>query len=598
MTFADKLNKIINELGADTKSIASFAGFDRSQLSRLRSGKLISRPQSSTTAKLVNGLYLYADSGNGLDGLCLFLGIPSGRSAEEIQEGILAWLYDGIEEVQALPKPGAKPVGRPRKDRTGLRFFGERLNAAMNLAELSHVCLGRMLHLDQSLISRYRSGVRTPEDNPENADRLCEVLLDRIEHIGHMRRLSELMQQPADEIDMMSFSSWLFHREDSPDQAIRTAESLLADFDAFSGGIGAMLPSVRDAAPEEIRNSDTAVYYGTAGLREAVLRFLGNAAAGNASELLLYSDENQDWLTADPSFLMKWAALMSACVKNGTHIKIIHNIDRDLAEMNQAITSWLPLYISGMVTSFYSRKQRDRRFSHTLFLWPGHACISSFQAMGVKDGIYRYDTGARELELCKAGYSMLMESASPLLSGVTSRCYEWNSDATIIQNTLSIATMPETLVAELGQPQLSAVWEEAHAALLKGLAGHAVNECIPLAADELIFAGQVAVESIPGMKPLYYTPQQYSMHIKNIVKLSADYPSYRFFPLREAPFPNIRLLISETMAQISHAAIPAFSFRLTHPLMCKAFQGYAESLMEQYSVDRNTLRRRLEGKYV
>ena len=90
-------------------------------------------------------------------------------------------------------------------------------------------------------------------------------------------------------------------------------------------------------------------YLGTEGLRAAVLRFLGTALKENAEILYLYSDEDQSWMTSDPEFLMQWSSLMQACVANGTKINIIHNIDRDLNEMNAAIKSWLPLYMSGMI---------------------------------------------------------------------------------------------------------------------------------------------------------------------------------------------------------------------------------------------------------
>ena len=65
MHFTERLNKLIEDLGADTKTIAAFAGFDRSQLSRLRTGKLIPRPWSSTIEKLAAGLYLFSDNHNG-----------------------------------------------------------------------------------------------------------------------------------------------------------------------------------------------------------------------------------------------------------------------------------------------------------------------------------------------------------------------------------------------------------------------------------------------------------------------------------------------------------------------------------------------------
>lgn len=595
MSFADKLHQLIEELEANNGTIARFAGFDRSQLSRLRTGKLVPRRESSTTAKLVNGIYLYADNRNELDRLCAFTGISPEASGDAFREGILNWLYEGIEETQKAAAE-KRPVGRPRKDRAGLRYFGERLNAAMRLAELSNVRLSQLIHLDQSLISRYRSGVRTPEDNAANAERLCEILFSRIERTGCMQELAALMRQPVNEIDPTDFSAWLFHRGDLPGRDILAAEKLLSSFNDFPGTAGSPLPSVKPEAPAEIRGSAATAYYGADGLREAVLRFLGDAVAGNAAELRLYSDENQDWLTADPSFLMKWAALMSACVKNGTHIQIIHNIDRDLAEMSQAITNWLPLYMSGRITSYYSKKQKEHRYCHTMFLWPGHACIESFHAAGTEESIYRYDTEKRELQICEAGFAALMGSSLPLLAALAPDPVV-NTDVTVIQNTLSIATMPQELVEAFHQPRLTALWQKGHAVLLKRLENHTISECLPLAAEEALRAGTVSVEAVPDMAPLSYTPQQYALHIQNLVKLSGTYPSYRLYPLPETPFPNIRLLVSETAAQIFHAAAPSFSFGFTHPLMCRAFQGYADSLMHQYRMDRHSLRRMLMEKY-
>jgi hypothetical protein len=88
------------------------------------------------------------------------------------------------------------------------------------------------------------------------------------------------------------------------------------------------------------------------------------------------------------------------------------------------------------------------------------------------------------------------------------------------------------------------------------------------------------------------------MHIGNIVKLSEVYPNYRFYMLPEIPFPNMKLLITESRAQVIHTARPELSFSFTHPLMCKAFLGYAETLMNQYQMDRSSLRHKLEGQFL
>ena len=598
MHFTERLNKLIEDLGADTKTIAAFAGFDRSQLSRLRTGKLIPRPWSSTIEKLAAGLYLFSDNHNGLGQLCAIIGTSANAPAVEIKEGIRNWLFAGTEEEPGSPEPGRKSAGRPRKSRVRMKFFAERLDAAMDLAEISSIRLSKQIHVDASLISRYRSGVRTPEDNPRIVDRLSEILLNRIRRIGHMRELSELMRLPSEEIDNGSFSVWLFNQNELPDLAIPMAESLLASFDSFSEATGPKLPSPEDTALLEIPDTDQSVYYGTEGLRKAVLRFLHDAAAENAAELLLYSDEDQDWLTSDSVFLSHWAGLMSACVRNGTRIRIIHNIDRNLEEMNQAIKSWLPLYMSGMIESYYSRKQRDPRFTHTLFLRTGHACIESFRVIGSMQSIYHYHTEEPELQILASGFEAIMQSAKPLLVIDPPQLYTGNADAAVIQKELTIASMPENLVKEFNHPLLTKAWISARAALLRQLENHILNECVPLASDEDLFAGTVLTESIPGMDPLRYTPRQYAMHIENIVRLSEEYPNYRFYVLPEIPFPNMKLLITESKAQVIHAARPDLSFGFTHPLMCNAFLGYAETLMKQYQMDRNSLRHKLEGRFL
>ena len=598
MSFTERLNKLIEDLGANAKTIAGFAGFDRSQLSRLRTGKLVPGEGSSTIEKLISGIYLYSDNRNGLEELCGIIGIAKDAPAEEIKKKIRSWLFEGTAEASSMPRPGGRSAGRPRKNRTQMKYFSERLDASMNLASLSSVRLSQLLHVDASLISRYRSGVRTPEDNPEIVERLSEILLDRIDRTGHMRELSELMRQPEEEIDTAGFSLWLLNQVDLPEQTIPLAEDLLAFFDSVSPSSGTNLPFPQSVIPSEITDSGKSHYYGMEGLRESVLRFLSAAAAGHAERLMLYSDEDQDWLTSDPSFLARWAALMTACVKNGTRIRIVHNIDRNLEEMSHAIKNWLPLYTSGMIESYYSNKQRDRRFSHTLFLWPDHACIESFHVKGSKESIYHYYTEDPELGICASDFSELMKFSKPLVVIAPPKHYTGRSETYVIQRELTLGSMPEELVKEFDHPLLTAAWKDARALLLRQLENHVLNECITLPSDAELADGSVLTEWIHGMEPLRYTPRQYAMHIGNIITLSERFPTYRFFALPELPFPNMKLLITAGGTQISPTALPNLSFGFTHPLMCKAFLDYAESLLSQYRMDRNSLRHMLEGRFL
>jgi hypothetical protein len=158
-----------------------------------------------------------------------------------------------------------------------------------------------------------------------------------------------------------------------------------------------------------------AAYRGWEGLRLAVLRFLGSALEREVPVLCLYSDQDMSWLTEDADFLLRWRSLMLACVRRGMRIRIVHTVDRGLRELLDAIRSWMPLYLSGMVESFASTRPRGTRFSHTLFLAPEMAAVSCFFPAGQeRAALYRYDTAPEELEAANAFFRALLSSSRPL----------------------------------------------------------------------------------------------------------------------------------------------------------------------------------------
>jgi hypothetical protein len=407
------------------------------------------------------------------------------------------------------------------------------------------------------------------------------------------------MNIPAVILDEDALHDWLFDDGQSQDRDAGIAESLLGIFDSFSSETRLSIPAPEETVDIGITQSTQTEYFGRDGLRKAVLRFLYAAWSEKAELLLLYSDEDQEWLTGDKDFLMRWASLMSACVKNGTRIKIIHNVDRDLSEMTDAIKNWLPLYMSGMVESWYSTRTRNPRFSHTIFLCPGKACIESFHPVGTNaQAVYHYYVDRKILEVCRSGFDSMLEASGPLLKIPASIIYKGDSDITIIQNGLSVATMSEELVRSFNEPSLYEEWKTLQDALLFRLKKARVNECVTLANDEILFSGKVRIEQLFGVRELFYTPEQYAMHLRNIIRLSETYTGYPFCALPETPFPNMKVMVANDTACIIHAKRPELSFGLNHPLVCRAFRSYAESLMEQHKVDRNTLRKTLESKCI
>ncbi|MBP3279038.1 MAG: hypothetical protein J6M44_08810, partial [Butyrivibrio sp.] len=213
------------------------------------------------------------------------------------------------------------------------------------------------------------------------------------------------------------------------------------------------------------------------------------------------------------------------------------------------------------------------------------------------DAIYHYYTDDKSLDIIQKEYEALLKSSSPLIHPLPMTSLPTASDI-IIKNVLSLATMPEDLVKSLNDKVLYENWKNNNMLLLKKLESGTLYECIPLADDESLSGGTVPISPVFSGTEHFYTPQQYSKHIKNIIALSEKYENYRFYPIPETPFSNIDLLISDNSTKITPASQQGLSFELNHPSMCNAFRDYARTLMEQNKTDRNTLRKMLEDRFV
>ena len=286
--FTERLNELLETIGAGNKDIAKYGGFDRTNLSRLRSGTRRPGRLSPTVEKLVSGIYLFSDDRNALKELCDVIGMDPDASAPQIRQSIADWLFEGEpEETAGAEKASAgSAAAEKKKKQASLRSLAERLDSSMTLAELSNVRLSHLVHTDASLISRYRNGMRSPLSNPVIAEQISHILLHRILRHGKEKELAALMRLQDGKPEEVNFTAWLFQTEELPERNIHIAEDMLGFFDSYTAGSRIQLPPWESVAqgldPADARGA----YFGTEGLREAVLRFLTDAVKNRVSDLL------------------------------------------------------------------------------------------------------------------------------------------------------------------------------------------------------------------------------------------------------------------------------------------------------------------------
>lgn len=403
--FAERLNLLIRELSLSNAILAGYTGINRSNISRLRSGKKNPGLTGKTSLySLADGIIRHCSEHGYTEKLYQMVGAENALSSEELKESVVRWLSwdSGNLDWKAANKLRCK-------------HFGERLSLSMQLSSLTNVMLSRLIGVSPSLISRYRLGNDMPVKNSAQGFFLTDTLWQYILRNGKTKELAGYMDLDGLP-DENRYAEWLLDVEHSEQNDIQNVKKILQIFEVPLTEDALSLPSYEQISEtEQIEEQES--YSGADGLRRAVIRFLCTVIEKQANELYLYSDEGMDWMTSDSAFLLKWSALMGECVKRSIHIRIIHNIDRNSEEMIHAIKVWMPLYLSGMIEPYYCLTPGFNRFSHTMFLSPDIACITGFHVKGTeKHGIYHYDTSQPKLTDFYREFQELFKDAKHLMT--------------------------------------------------------------------------------------------------------------------------------------------------------------------------------------
>ena len=596
---AERITTLFALLGCNNTDIARYAGCSSGNISKLKTGHRAPKPASRSIASFAGGVYDYADYENmlpALQELCSSADITRGS----MLPALIAWLY-GTGNI-VLPAHTATPRSK-RMQTLRRQNFGERLDRAVSLLNLSNRQLSGLLNIDVSLISRYRSGLCSPHGNARLAERLSDVLLSRAERGGKAAELAELCGTDTEHLDAAAVSAWLYDLSPEEDSA-ELAQALLRSLDEFQPD-RSTLPTVTELP----RSADDACYYGTDGLRSAVVRFLTDAAR-EGGELLLYSDEPMDWMTGDRAYFALWASLMARCVNSGVRIKIIHNVNRVDTEMIDAVRGWFPLYISGMIEPFVFRKDRSARFCHTVFLRAGGACIHGFFPVGESDSRwYEYITDPKRLELLEREYGAMLCAASPFLKvyhATESEAYHayragQQGPQTFFLSGFPVFTMPEDLLvrivarARIAEPQKSAVLSfycSLRSRFLDQLRQEPVHlilcpdKATAPQRERLNFALDLVDLSIDCMK------DEYAEHISAVMDLVRNEKNFHLTLLSESPFSDIQIAVSGDAVSVLRLNRPYAAFVFFNPTLTGSVSDYLFTLIKNDAADRLTT---LEG---
>lgn len=501
--------------------------------------------------------------------------------------------------------------------------FAEKLDLLMNITRTSNSMLARIIALDASFISRLRRGLRTPVENAGYLSLIARYFSRNCTSDYQKAALAEAMKNPlilnadwsTDTEDLLL--KWL--QENAPVQP-GSINNFLEELGRFQFKKPAPAEGEMMTLADNTKLGDIEIFYGIEGKRTAVLHFLSLILQKEDFQtLLLYSNEELSWLTDDPDFLARWAALMFRILGKGHRVKIIHTVNRNFNEMMAGIMNWMPLYMTGSIEPYYCPRTRDDIFRRTLFIAPRTAAITSSSVKSDIAGtanllftrpeaIKALQTEFRDyLELCRP----LMQIFNPFRPGdylETLAEFEGEKGDTIIRTSvLSGITMPDQLsrqlMGRLPEPVASVLLtyqNEKSSRFFALLEKHHFTEIISLPELETILQGQVMVDfsDIPGGTPVYYTSDEYRIHLKNIIKLLQDCKNYHVYLAEDKVPASSMIYVKEGVGVlVGKTTLPSVIFALNESNITAAFWDYANIhlLKGIHSQDRRQTIARLEN---
>lgn len=601
MNFGQKLDLVLTSLQIKNIDLAEKVGVDASLISKLRTGKR-NKPSKKDAIKALCAAIVEISSRshepNSLASQLQDVLPKSSSSAKTFEEA----LYNWFEEDATSFKQNVTP--------STLRVFGEKFSALLDITAVTNAQIARALNVDSSLISLYKNGIRLPASQSSTVENISSFFARQQLTQQQRKALLDTIgcneEDPSQQVLQQQIGVWLslVSKSNGETESVGSFLEQVDNFGSFAAGKTVMpLESIKEFAGD---GAKPAVFFGHKGLQQAAITYLTHVATQATPHTLHhFSDQSTEWMLGDPEFAHVWASLMVHTLAKGNQLRIIHTVNRDSSELFSAMENWIPLYMIGEIEPFYFRSGTPGRLRTSHFLAEGLALISGYAAPGKEDqAVYRYDTDPRITASAKEQFEALLSECGELMKiykgerDIESYRIHLNAfwaregDATALLPRLSFATFPRQLLqtkleqAQLGVATTARILDshlKQEQALHSQLAEGGLEELCVVESDSSVAEGKVFLDIPPRLidEPLSYSPEEYSAHLDTIHALETRHQQYRFYPLQESPFYNIKIYCKTAGRSIvEKLSEPTVAFSFDNPHMCRGIAHFLDKLKE------------------
>ena len=575
MDFKKILDDYMKQLDCTAKDLAENSGLSAATISRYRSGERIPEDGSENFDRLINGIVSIAENKK----------IPN-ITVQSVSEAFSPYVRNNVD----------------------IAHLQKNFHTLLTVVPINISDLARFLNYDPSYISRIRNGQRQPANPTEFARKISIFVTKHFQTVEQKAVISSLINCPMEELSNYTdfqdrMTNWLLAGSGTVKDSMTVFLEKLDEFN-LNEYIHSIhfnelkIPSV----PFQIPIFRT--YWGIKEMMESELDFLkATVLSKSTAPVIMYSDMPMKEMAKDPEFPKKWMFGMAMMLKKGLHLYQIHNLDRSFDEMMLGLESWIPMYMTGLISPYYLKNVQNNTFLHLLKV-SGSAALSGEAITGChENGKYYLTKSKREVAYYQRRADELLKNADSLMDIYRSeREAELNtfliSDIRKsgkrrgIRSTLPLYTISEELLERIlirhdidgrQKQRIRKHVKMQKERIISILASETLEDEVPALTPEE-FSKNPPVLDLSGIfceTNLPYSEEEYMMHMSDTKAFARKNPNYILRISTTHAFHNLQILVHEGQwAMISKSKAPAIHFIIHHPKLRNAIENFIPPIVE------------------
>lgn len=284
------------------------------------------------------------------------------------------------------------------------RSYHSHFSQLLNTFKISGTEMADILHIDSSLVSKWKNNKRNLKGNSPMLNRIAEyfVSLDALTNYSNLKTLlgseyANLDSASADQLQHI-LKTWLTSTVKNPEETLPFHKLL--------------------GASKKGREHSHLQFSGNEGKREAILGLLHAAAAlPPGQELWCLMNDSQLWFTEEDDYISVWEQANLAFLGAGNTIHIIHSLERRYDLLAKSLICWLPLYLTGKATPYFSPAAHYSPTQKSVILLKDKLLL--YQESGPEDHTEGVTLAFNSAVLLRDAYQILQNTfkeATPLLT--------------------------------------------------------------------------------------------------------------------------------------------------------------------------------------